>query len=103
MKAVLITDMPSNCSECPCTDYMFCYATQKELEIDWEANKPSWCPLRPLPQRNKYDVEKYATVDYEYEETLGHYLNIGWNACIDEILGETKEPNGEGGIMGGKE
>lgn len=42
--------------------------------------------LRPLPQKNKYDVEKYATVDYENAVTLGHYFNKGWNACLDEIM-----------------
>ena len=41
-----------------------------------------------MPQKNKYDVEKYATVDYENNVNLGHYLNKGWNDCIDEILGE---------------
>lgn len=44
--------------------------------------------LKPMPQKNKYDIKKYATVDYENNVTLGHYLNIGWNECMDEIVGE---------------
>ena len=69
MKAILVVDMPKSCEDCPCTDYMFCYATQKELEIDWEVNKPSWCPLKPMPMRSVWKGD----------------FSDGWNACIEEI------------------
>lgn len=91
MKAILITDMPKNCGECKL--YMnngnsyWCKATG----IDTTGfTIPASCPLKPLPHKNKYDVEKNATVDYENNVTLGHYLNKGWNDCIDEILGDKK-------------
>ena len=45
-------------------------------------------PLKPMPKKNKYDVEQYITLDYETNISLGHYLNIGWNDCIDELLEE---------------
>ena len=47
--------------------------------------------VKPMPKKNKYDVEKYATVDYENNVTLGHFLNKGYNECIDDILGEKDE------------
>ena len=92
-KVILVFDKPKTCLDCPvCTldemdgDYI-CSKTRGCVE-EYFDKKPSWCPLRPLPQKNKYDVEKYATVDYENAVTLGHYLNMGWNDCIDEITGE---------------
>ena len=90
-KAILVIDMPKNCDECPCEDrdYPVCCVLNKERKC--YAKRPNWCPLKPIPKRNKYDVEKYAIVDYENDITLGHYLNKGWNDCIDEILGDNKD------------
>lgn len=97
MKAILILDeMPSRCEECPCYQSEMNYETIEYRYCGRDGHVVSWndspkydsCPLKPLPQKNKYDVEKYATVDYENDVTLGHYLNNGWNDCIDEILGE---------------
>ena len=96
MKAILVIEMPNECWECPMhidgvddenEEIMVCKAKARESDY---GKRPKWCPLKPMPQKNKYDVDKYATVDYENNITLGHYLNIGWNACIDEILGEEK-------------
>lgn len=99
MKAILVLDkMPDCCGNCPLLQqwyddeheewYEMCF--YRYCKIEDTESKLNICPLKPLPQKDKYDVKKYATVDYENEETLGHYLNIGWNACIDEILGETE-------------
>jgi len=88
-KSILVIDTPNNCSECPCTDYMFCYTTQKELEIDWEANKPSWCPLEPMPDKKHMTVGKGKDCVSSVGEKDGYYM-LGWNACIDSILGEEK-------------
>lgn len=87
MKAILVMDMPKTCDECKLAneDYDVCQATQKSISYN-ERGYGIECPLKPLPQKNKYDGDKYATVDYENDVNLGHYLNKGWNACIDEIL-----------------
>lgn len=92
-KAILILDMPNSCSECKMVyrkrnnkrEVFRCQILKSNLQVDKIDNR---CPLKPIPQKNKYDVEKYATVDYENNVNLGHYLNEGRNACIDEILGE---------------
>ena len=98
MKAIFVVDMPKSCLECEFCGYIAgiedgfrsCFLNKHCFE-EWDAKEEYlMCPLRPLPQKNKYDVEKYATVDYENAVTLGHYLNIGRNECIDEITGEAE-------------
>lgn len=79
MKAILVIDMPSNCLDCPCEyDYMRCKATNYKLDyVNADAEKPSWCPLRPLP--HKLQADWYTD---GYKE--------GFNACLEEITGETE-------------
>lgn len=72
MKAILVIKMPKNCHDCPLnshTDFDFdvCWVTQKD---------PSWCPLKPMPKKYELTTEK------------GNRYAVGWNDCIDEILGE---------------
>ena len=87
-KSILVINTPKECNECPLrhSEEDICQATWEYN--GWTADIKEICPLKPMPQKNKYDVEKYATVDYENNVNLGHYLNKGWNDCIDEILGE---------------
>ena len=78
-KAILIMEMPTRCGQCP-----FHYATQDDncnvvdkcqlldKEIDGYRKKYSDCPLRDVPQKK--------TVN-------GCFYEMGYNACIDEILG----------------
>lgn len=85
MKAVIVVDMPESC--CNCKFYRFVH------QDDWDRtetictilgkmhdngidSKPSWCPLKPLPERDKGMYALYS---------------MGWNACLDEILGEDNE------------
>ena len=39
--------------------------------------KPTWCPLREVPQK----------MEYNHCQDYGQVLIEGYNACIDEILG----------------
>lgn len=69
MKAILVIDMPKACADgCP----VMC----RTRGIN---HRPSWCPLKPLPEKNTWDITKNGHVT-EYAE--------GWNACLDEIMGE---------------
>ena len=79
-KAILVIDMPKNCSSCPC-----CYIPEygndmcqamddKEIGIN-EKEKPDWCPLHEAPERDLSFVRNNA---YHYQR--------GWNACVDKIL-----------------
>lgn len=87
MKAILVLDeMPENCIKCRFSDFGRCLCSALYIRLSVNG-RPKECPLRPLPQKNKYDVEKYATVDYENDITLEHYLNKGWNDCLDTIMG----------------
>lgn len=85
-KAVLIVNMPDDCTMCKFwnTDDDECYATgSEELSLgDCEKTKPDWCPLRELPEKKEtvHSQECY-TNSYFTDE-----MNAGWNACIDEIL-----------------
>lgn len=93
MKAVLVIDMPNRCSECPlcskdenywgdivsaeCQMQYKGYLTLNEME------KPTWCPLKPLPQKLKLRIQREWITDYDRYE-------IGYNACLDKITGETE-------------
>lgn len=81
MKAILVIDMPNGCDEC-----QFCGFGGKDLEkyvccLTREHSDDTHmvgCPLKPMPKR----FEPTIITDY----CLGSA--DGWNACIDEILGE---------------
>lgn len=87
-KAMLIMDMPNGCDGCPicqgiATDGDFvCSIRDKDGNeqgfYDGEYERPSYCPLRELPQK-KDEPLFYLTYDEGYD--------AGYNACIDEILG----------------
>ncbi len=81
-KAILVMDMPENCVGCPLSaessDEYIQYCTGTDDKIDdffYSKRKPDWCPLKELPERKDDDAD-YALYD------------LGWNACIDEILKE---------------
>lgn len=76
MKAILVIDeMPIKCEECPLhyrkrQDIYRCEMTHKNIHLN---NKPSWCPLKPLPEKKNTDFHPNVV-----------YAN-GWNDCIKEI------------------
>ena len=85
MKAILVIDMPKVCGECRasfCGDVWYCYAGEYRRPLFTEniQEKPSWCSLKPLPQKKPKDNSNELNLGYE----------LGWNACLDEILGETE-------------
>lgn len=102
MKAILVIDMPRCCAECPLMlwdaeseYYGACCPTLKEVncvadsykENENKGTKPNWCPLRPLPQKlDANDWQRMFSGEYAIREAKGY----GYNACIDEILGETE-------------
>lgn len=66
MKSVLVIDTPTHCGECPV-----------KCQMRGINHVPTWCPLKPLP--HKLQADWYTD---GYKE--------GFNACLDEILGETE-------------
>ena len=82
MKTILVINgMPENCDECPLQrwgiDGWNCTPMNKVIEDD----KPSWCPLKPLPKRNEYRAD---TKHEDMDEYSTGYAD-GWNDCLKEI------------------
>ena len=89
MKAILVIDMPENCIDCPLHQRYcgaVCRALEKEHTDDRFYQKEEWCPLRPMP--NKLPLESGSIMNTFKESTK--YKHIGWNDCLDEIMGETE-------------
>ena len=93
-KAILVIDMPNNCSECPCFyDWLRCQAKDGLNVVGDE--RPNGCPLKPMPTKKWYYRDNYSNneeTDKKHEVlkkvyTMYGYFN-GWDSCIDEILGE---------------
>ena len=80
MKAILVIDVPENCSECLCEQNGICLAKSDAVE---SIDRPSWCPLRPMPERKEvhYTHPLFGEVE--------NLTNIGYNKCLDD-LGETE-------------
>lgn len=79
-KAMLIMDMPTTCSECMLCDLNGCCLALKMVEFcEYRYDqKQKWCPLRECPK--KKDTDNCKTELYRGK-------CVGYNACIDEILG----------------
>ena len=92
-KAILVMDMPNECTDCPAhfldtpdnhTVMLWCGGKRREIELGTnnkikKGYKPEWCPLKEVPKSR------------EFFNNCDDYLNgidDGWNNCIEEILGE---------------
>ena len=84
MKAILIIDIPNSCYDCPCyyEDKDKCEVHNQRAIAD--IGIPSWCPLRPLPERKD---EGSVLKPLPFEVYMYRY---GFNECLDEIMGETE-------------
>ena len=97
-KSVLVIDTPDTCEKCPIRlkgePNEWCWVLKHGL--DDISKKPDWCQLKPIP-------EKIPEVSYDSwfgrNKILDHIIEDqtkvkdfakGWNACIDEITGETE-------------
>ena len=87
MKAILVLEMPSSCLECPIGEDMSipietCIKCPfGKCVIDEEVmTRPNWCLLKEVPEKKNRN-----------NRVVGDYLrgrSDGYNACIDEILGD---------------
>lgn len=83
-KAILLVDMPESCEDCElCTEDNYadyhCVALLESVNI-YKKEKLKDCPLKPLQQHKLTDLEKTTDYSCGWEQ--------GYNACIDELLGE---------------
>lgn len=91
MKAILVIDMPSDCWKCPMhidglddenEEIMVCNAKARESHY---GEKPSWCPLKPIPKKEIVLERKINGVTANYLEMAEARIR---NRVIDEILGK---------------
>lgn len=86
MKAILVLEMPKNCLECSLGKNMSiaietciqCPLGKCAIDAETEI-RPDWCPLKPMPSK-----KEVKDVLYLHSE----YFDLGYNACIDKILGD---------------
>ena len=99
MKGIIVLDeVPKSCVDCPMCHHaedmslgQFKYERLYRCKLEPEEveqvylddilhKKPDWCPIKPIPKRKTgRSLPEYDT-DIHYE--------IGWNSCIDAIIGE---------------
>lgn len=87
-KAVLVIDMPKNCSCCMFCDFEHGFGDWQcvALDRDWiifqdedSEERQYKCPLKPIEHRDgKTDGRSVCA----------KWFTIGWNKCIDAITGE---------------
>lgn len=85
VKAVLVIDMPNNCEECKII-YLQGHGESVCDSDDW-SKRPSWCPLRPLPEKMSMNDEAEFYLGYMNGKTKYLGFNEGYNACLEDILG----------------
>lgn len=87
-KGIIVVDIPENCLNCGCKlcfdRSYYCGAKARYLD-DWEFDiqneKPDWCPIRSMPEK------KEVCGRYPQPDGVTASFKSGWNACIEEILG----------------
>lgn len=105
MKAILVIDMPKSCDCCRFITVniehsVICDLTKKYLGMADVI--PDDCPLRPTPQKKDVTVKRIEDIQsYSITEVAdkisakiilktNEIFALGWNACLDEITGETE-------------
>ena len=96
MKAIVIVDLPNGIE----LDEYRAFINVERMSIPLGALgnekiysdyfKFKFKPLRPMPEKNeiKNEEEFMNVCGWMYEVQTG--MDIGWNDCIDEIMGEAK-------------
>lgn len=87
MKAILVIEMPKSCRECGLrttleANKFHCMAILPRKEIKpYEEQKPSWCPLKPMP--NEISTKKITGDDQA--SLMERCYIYGWNACLEAL------------------
>ena len=86
MKAILVVDIPDK------LDYLHLYLEGRILYTDKNdigfkfLKELSLCALKPMPQKRILPKEQVEGTNYGEEP----WFSDGYNACIDDILGDTE-------------
>lgn len=88
-KGIIVVDVPEACRDCACCQYdgqydRYCGVNGEDLmNIDWNGEKPDWCPIKEMPSR-----KQVPGCFFMMDEVYGK--EIGFNDCLDEIFGRGK-------------
>ena len=79
-KGIIVLDIPETCWDCICCETNpfeeYCLVVQRATQsID---STPDWCPIKPMPERIEHKSR---------QGLLQEHMAVGWNACIDELMG----------------
>lgn len=82
-KSVLVIDTPESCCSCHLCGFTLNlhYCRGKLKDIKDTSVKPDWCPLKPFPDKKEY------IVPIDNVEAQKDIIAVGWNTCINEIIG----------------
>lgn len=99
-KSILVINTPQKCEECQlCKNYMkvshawgnpntyevYCAGIANRILTEVPKDKkPDWCPLKDIPLKKNVRDFNISPGDFEQKG-----YQQGWNACIDEILGNS--------------
>ena len=89
-KGIIVVNIPEKCEECPCYVEGYvngssygdsCKFTGERLSNYTLSNhiNEKHCPIKPMPEKIEYKTRVGILQEYEA---------LGFNTCIDEILGE---------------
>lgn len=80
-KCILVMDIPKSCLDCPCRGFAdICNLKNKDCK--YNAKRPKWCPLKPIPQKIGVD----EAINMPRNGNIVDVIN-SYNACIAKILG----------------
>lgn len=85
-KGIIVVDVPEACRDCACCQYdgqydRYCGVNGKDLmNIDWNGEKPDWCPIKELQPKLEEINCPHSMSDYQRKG-----FSRGWNACLDKI------------------
>lgn len=99
MKAILVLDeMPKDCPMCPLSNwnslnqFTGCrivkgklYAMTDDKGYAESNTRPSWCPLKEMPQKETGEKWVYRYGEPWYKVEYLTEWEEGWNACLEEI------------------
>lgn len=89
---LLVEEVPDICYHCAFCEHdspkNFCVAEWER--IDDSDKKPSWCPIKDLPRRMPMRDEAEFYLGYMNGKTKYLGFNEGYNACLEDITGDTE-------------
>lgn len=93
-KGIIVVNIPKKCNDCPIRHpgIAKCLVTGKSTSHTEkgrpmnERKRPSWCPIRPMPDRKPHSMLAPSPM----LEKEGYYLpyDRGWNDCLDKVTGD---------------